>query len=170
MVSKTSSYHDALVGSLADPNEARLYLNAVLEDYPEGFLKALRNVAQARQMTKVAEQAGIKRESLYRALSDEGNPTLDTFRSILAALGLRMKIATPDEDEFLAPPPLNPDHEKIAILGMGQRAPRSDSRERTKQNMVDITNWSGLNSSGQKKMNEMEESANGFKQQEALCG
>ncbi len=94
MASKTSSYREALLESLADPNEAVLYLNAVLEDYPKGFLKALRNVAQARQMSKVAQNAGIQRESLYRALSDDGNPTLDTFTSVLAALGLRMTISS----------------------------------------------------------------------------
>lgn len=94
MGSKTSSYREALIESLGDPNEAVRYLNAVLEDYPEGFLKALRNVAQARQMSKVAEEAGIQRESLYRALSDEGNPTWETFNSVLAALGLRMTISS----------------------------------------------------------------------------
>jgi probable addiction module antidote protein len=94
MANKISTYREALLESLADPNEAAHYLNAVLEDYPEGFLKALRNVAQARQMAKVAEEAGIQRESLYRALSDGGNPTLDTFTSVLAALGLRMTISS----------------------------------------------------------------------------
>ena len=94
MASKTSSYHEALVESLADPGEAARYLNAVLDDYPEGFLKALRNVAQARQMSKVAEEAGVQRESLYRALSEGGNPTLETFTSVLAALGLRMTISS----------------------------------------------------------------------------
>jgi probable addiction module antidote protein len=94
MASKTSSYREALLESLVDPREAARYLNAVLEDYPAGFLKALRNVAQARQMSKVAEEAGVQRESLYRALSDDGNPTLDTFTSVLAALGLRMTISS----------------------------------------------------------------------------
>lgn len=98
-MSKTSSYHDALIESLADPEEAKCYLKAVLEDYPEGFLKALRNVAQANQMKKVAEAAGIKRESLYRALSDEGNPTWDTLTGILGALGLKFSIAPKDYEE-----------------------------------------------------------------------
>jgi probable addiction module antidote protein len=98
-MTKTSSYHDALIESLADPEEAKCYLKAVLEDYPEGFLKALRNVAQANQMKKVAEAAGIKRESLYRALSDEGNPTWDTLTGILGALGLKFSITTSDANE-----------------------------------------------------------------------
>lgn len=97
-MSKTSLYHDSLIESLSDPVEAQHYLMAVLEDYPEGFLKALRNVAQANQMTKVAEEAGIKRESLYRALSEDGNPRFDTLTAILAALGLKLSIATLKSD------------------------------------------------------------------------
>jgi len=96
MATKTSSYHAALLADLSDPNEATHYLNAVLEDYPQGFLKALRNVAQARQMAKVAADSGIPRESLYRALSDNGNPTWDTLTAVLAALGLRLSIASGD--------------------------------------------------------------------------
>jgi probable addiction module antidote protein len=91
-MSKTSSYHDALIESLTDPEEARHYLKAVLEDYPEGFLKALRNVAQANRMKSVAETAGIQRETLYRALSDQGNPTWDTLTSVMAALGLKFSV------------------------------------------------------------------------------
>jgi probable addiction module antidote protein len=94
MAIKTSSYHAALLRDLADPEEAEHYLNAVLEDYPEGFLKALRNVAQARQMAKVAQDAGIQRESLYRALSEDGNPTLETLTAVLDALGLRLAVAS----------------------------------------------------------------------------
>jgi probable addiction module antidote protein len=96
MAMKTSSYHEALLADLADPNEAKHYLNAVLEDYPQGFLKALRNVAQARQMAKVAQDSGVPRESLYRALSDDGNPTWDTLTAVLAALGLKLSIASGD--------------------------------------------------------------------------
>jgi len=94
---KTSSYRDALLESLADPVEAKHYLRAVLEDNPDGFLKALRNVAQANEMKKVADAAGIKRESLYRVLSDNGNPTLETLRSVLGALGLRISIESVEE-------------------------------------------------------------------------
>jgi probable addiction module antidote protein len=94
MAIKTSSYREALLQDLSDPLEAEHYLNAVLEDYPDGFLKALRNVAQARQMAKVAQDAGIQRESLYRALSEDGNPTLETLTAVLDALGLRLAVAT----------------------------------------------------------------------------
>lgn len=99
MATKTSSYREALLKDLANPAEATHYLNAVLEDYPEGFLKALRNVAQARQMAKVAQDAGIQRESLYRALSEDGNPTLETLTAVLEALGLRLAVATQEKAE-----------------------------------------------------------------------
>jgi len=98
-MSNTRPYREALLESLTDPVEAKLYLKAVLEDYPEGFLKALRNVAQANQMTKVAKAAGVKRETLYRALSDDGNPTLDTLTGVLAALGLKFSVVGIDETE-----------------------------------------------------------------------
>jgi probable addiction module antidote protein len=55
------------------------------------FRKALRNVAQARQMAKVARKAGVTRESLYRVTSDIGNPTLETLDSVLDALGIKIR-------------------------------------------------------------------------------
>ncbi|MGO9318227.1 MAG: DNA-binding protein [Terracidiphilus sp.] len=54
MTIKTSSYRQSLLAALLDPDEAMAYLNATLEDSPEAFLKALKNVAQTRQMAKVA--------------------------------------------------------------------------------------------------------------------
>jgi len=90
---KTRPYREVLLANLTDPVEAEGYLNAVLEEYPEGFLKALRNVAQARQMAKVAQEAGIQRESLYRVLAEGGNPTLETLTAVLKAVGLKISIA-----------------------------------------------------------------------------
>jgi probable addiction module antidote protein len=92
MPSRTRPYREALLEALADPVEAAHYLNAAIGDSPDMFLKALRNVAQSRQMTQVAKEAGVTRESLYRATSLAGNPTLDTLASLLSALGLQMKI------------------------------------------------------------------------------
>jgi probable addiction module antidote protein len=57
------------------------------------FLKALKKVAQARQMTKVAQEAGVQRETLYRSLSENGNPTLETLSSVLHALGMELRVA-----------------------------------------------------------------------------
>lgn len=90
---KTRPYREVLLANLTNPIEAEGYLNAVLEEYPEGFLKALRNVAQARQMAKVAQEAGLQRESLYRVLAEDGNPTLETLTAVLKAVGLKISIA-----------------------------------------------------------------------------
>jgi probable addiction module antidote protein len=94
MPNKTRSYREALLEALVDPVEAEHYLNAALDDSPEMFLKALKNVAQANQVAKVARKAGVARETLYRSLSDEGNPTLDTLRSVLGVLGFRIAVTS----------------------------------------------------------------------------
>ena len=77
-----------------DSEEAiQAYLEAALEDDdPKYFLKALNNVARARGMMEVAKQVGMPRESLYRALSDNGNPNYSTFMKILAGLGISLSI------------------------------------------------------------------------------
>jgi probable addiction module antidote protein len=93
MPSKTRSYREALLEALANPVEAAHYLNAAFDDSPEMFLKALKNVAQANQMSKVAKDAGVARENLYRALSEEGNPTLGTLHSVLTAVGLKIEVS-----------------------------------------------------------------------------
>lgn len=94
MPKRTTSYRDRLLKRLSMPEEAANYLNAAMEDSPEVFLEALRDVAQARQITSVARTAGLTREALYRSFSSEGNPTLDTLVSVLCALNLRIAIAT----------------------------------------------------------------------------
>jgi probable addiction module antidote protein len=50
------------------------------------------DVAEAGRMARVAKKAGVRRESLYRTLSDRGNPRLDTLNSVLSALGLGIAI------------------------------------------------------------------------------
>jgi probable addiction module antidote protein len=94
---KTSSYRDSLLEALTDPAEAAAYLNAGLEDSVESFLKAAKNVAQAHQMTRVAKEAGVQRETLYRTLSDQGNPTLSTLTSVLKVFGLQLSVIVPFE-------------------------------------------------------------------------
>ena len=68
------------------------YLTAALEDgNPDVFLAAVGNVAKARGMSAIAESTGLGRESLYKALSKDGNPELGTVLKVVAALGLRLK-------------------------------------------------------------------------------
>lgn len=93
MPKRTTSYHQRLLEDLKDPQEAVYYLNAAIEERSEEmFLLALRDVAEAHQMAKVAEEAGVSRESLYRMLSDTGNPTYNSLTGILRALGLRLAV------------------------------------------------------------------------------
>lgn len=95
------SHDEALVRELReDPVFAAKYLQAAMEDTeePAVLLIALRHVSEAYGMTEVAKAAGIKRESLYRALSPKGNPTLKTLMAVLKAVGLRLAVA-PDASE-----------------------------------------------------------------------
>ncbi len=88
---KASRSHDETMVELLREDAASL--EAI--DEPggrEALLMALRQVAQAQGMDAVADRAGIQRESLYRALSPKGNPTLKTLLAILQGAGLRLAV------------------------------------------------------------------------------
>ena len=86
-------YNDYLLKSLKDRRRAKAYLKAALEDEdPRVFLLALRNVAQAQGMGRVAVESGLNRESLYKMLSDRGNPGWQSLSALLASLGFRLTI------------------------------------------------------------------------------
>ncbi len=73
-----------------------LYLEAAFEDGDPGLIAAaLGDVARAKGMTKVAADAGLGRESLYKALSPDGNPELATVLKVMQALGLRLHASAP---------------------------------------------------------------------------
>ena len=88
------SYSDRLVEDLKDPVEAAAYLQAAVEEGDrEALLTAMRHVTAAHGgMTAIAQQTGLSRESLYRAFSKRGNPTVATLTSVLAATGLRLSV------------------------------------------------------------------------------
>lgn len=97
MKKKTSISHDkALVKELkADPEYAAEYLKAAMDDYaePKVLLIALRQLTESYGgMSKIAKVAGIERESLYRALSERGNPRFSTIQSVLNAMGLKLTV------------------------------------------------------------------------------
>ena len=77
-----------------DSDEAMVeYLNVALEEQdPAFFAKALGDVARARGMTAIAEASGVGRQSLYRALSSDGNPRLETLFRVLGTLDLRLVV------------------------------------------------------------------------------
>ncbi len=117
MPKRTRDHNAWLLKQLEDPKVAAAYLNAAADDSIEMFLIALRKVAESHRMTKVAEEAGVSREALYKTLSEEGNPRLDTLTAVLKAVGLRL-ILEPEEvtpsggipldsigDRQAAPPP-----------------------------------------------------------------
>jgi probable addiction module antidote protein len=93
MPKRTVNFREQLLEDLANPEEAALYLNAAAEDSEEMLLVALRDIAEAKQMAHVAEHAGVAREALYRMLSKSGNPTYNSLRGVLNALGIRMCFA-----------------------------------------------------------------------------
>jgi probable addiction module antidote protein len=86
-------YQTLLNELLADPREAADYLNAALaDDDPRVFLLALRNVAEAHGMTNISREASLNRESLYKLLSEKGNPRLSSIIPLLRAMNLRLVI------------------------------------------------------------------------------
>lgn len=94
-----SQSHDATVVALlkSDPDFANIYLAAALDEADQlggqvALLAALRHIAEAQGMSLVAERAGIPRESLYRALSPKGNPTIKTLMAVLSAAGLQLAV------------------------------------------------------------------------------
>lgn len=93
------SHHEAEVAELrADHELAVEYLRAAMDslDTPEGRaggLLAMRTVAEAYGgLGAVAAEAGISRESLYRALSPKGNPSLNTLVAVLKVVGMRLSV------------------------------------------------------------------------------
>ena len=78
---------------LRTPEEMAAYLDAWLEEAPDdvaGIARALGDIARAKGMTQVAKDAGLSRESLYRALSADGNPSFSTILKVAKALGVRL--------------------------------------------------------------------------------
>ncbi len=97
MTKASRPYKTGLLEDLKDPKEAAEYLTAALEDdSPDVFLLALRNVAEAHGMKKLAEGAELNRESMYRMLSEQGNPQLSSLTAVLQQLGLRLLVEVDD--------------------------------------------------------------------------
>ncbi len=76
------------------------YLSEMMDENDTGmFVAALGDVARARGMSEVAAEAGLGRESLYKALREGSEPKFDTIRRVCEALGLRLAIVPDDKDE-----------------------------------------------------------------------
>ena len=69
------------------------YLEAAMEgNDPKHIASALGDVARSKGMTEIARKAGLGRQALYSALSESGNPTLETLTSVLGALGFELSV------------------------------------------------------------------------------
>ncbi len=76
---------------LKSEEDMAAYLEAALEEQdPALFAAALGDVARAKGMTQIAREAGLGRESLYKALSADGNPEFATVLKVLRSLGLKL--------------------------------------------------------------------------------
>ena len=90
---KTRTVPYDVAEQLRTPEEMAAYLDAWLGEAPDdvaGIARALGDIARAKGMTQVAADAGLSRESLYRALSADGNPSFATVMKVARALGLRL--------------------------------------------------------------------------------
>ena len=90
---KTKTLPYDIAKQLRTPEEMAAYLDAWLSEAPDdvaGIARALGDIARAKGMSQVARETGLSRESLYKALSENGNPSLATVLKVAKALGLTL--------------------------------------------------------------------------------
>ncbi|ARN84835.1 addiction module antidote protein [Candidatus Nucleicultrix amoebiphila] len=97
-------FKDTLLEDLKNPEYARVYLSVALEEYEKdkntaAFLTAVRDIAKANGgLTKLAERTHLNRQNLYKALSEEGNPSFGTIETVLQGLGYRLSVEPIKDD------------------------------------------------------------------------
>lgn len=92
MATRTSAFDSAAY--LDSPEAIEAYLEDALESNdPAIIAHALGVIARAKGMSQIAQDAGLSRESLYKALSGDGNPELATVLKVIKALGLKLTVA-----------------------------------------------------------------------------
>jgi len=91
----TVGYRDDLLKRLEDPEYSALYLDEVIATGDrKALMIALKDVVDARGgVGALADKVPLQRQSLYKVLSKQGNPTLETLGAILKPLGLRLSVA-----------------------------------------------------------------------------
>lgn len=78
---------------ITEPAHVVELLNDALESGDSGYIaNALGVVARSEGMTRIAEKSGVKRQALYRSLSEDGNPTLETLLGVLGAMNLQLAV------------------------------------------------------------------------------
>jgi probable addiction module antidote protein len=90
-MAKTKTKHYDAAEYLKTEEDIASYLQAALDDgEPALIIHALGNIARARGMSQIARRTGLRRESLYKALSPEGNPEFATVLKVVQALGIQL--------------------------------------------------------------------------------
>jgi probable addiction module antidote protein len=94
MGNRSTKYRDFEIKLLKDPKEREAFINAALEDGdPKILLSVLKDCAEAMGgMTWLAKETHLTRASLYKILSDEGNPKYDSLAKVLRPFGLRLAV------------------------------------------------------------------------------
>ena len=95
-MAKRIRYHDWLIKNLADPLEAEGYLNAVLDEYPEGLAKAIRNVAEAKALSA---ESGSKSatKNVVESPEEHFGSEMGAMQSALHEMGLKLTISRENE-------------------------------------------------------------------------
>jgi len=89
MTEKTFALDPAAL--IESPEDVALFIEAAFEGgTATEIAHALGTVARSKGMALLAERTGLSRQALYKALGDEGNPTLDTLLKVIRALGLKL--------------------------------------------------------------------------------
>ena len=95
---KLRSFNAFHLEELKDSEKAKAYIDVALEDYQsdndaEALLLALRDVAEAQGgLGELAKRTGLNRPNIYKALSQKGNPRINTLGTILRSMGLRLSV------------------------------------------------------------------------------
>lgn len=93
-MAKTKTHPWDVTRYLESEEAMAAYLDAALEeDDPALLAAALGDIARAKGMTQIARETGLGRESLYKALSPEGNPEFGTVQKVVRSLGLKLHVS-----------------------------------------------------------------------------
>jgi len=98
-MAKTKTYEWDPSERLETREQMALYLEAALDDGDTGVIAAaLGDIARSKGMSSIAEATGLGRESLYKSLSEDGNPEFSTVLKVVEALGLKLTASPSDSD------------------------------------------------------------------------
>lgn len=103
-MTKLRSFREYHLEKLSESNSAEIHLQVALEEYEKdrdrvGLLLALKDLADAQGgIAKLAEKTKLSRQSLYKSLSEKGNPKLETLETILNGLGFRLSVVPLNEE------------------------------------------------------------------------